>query len=56
MGPTRLAGRLFGSCAFADQGARCLTFGYLGMKEWKRNGNYYNGLYRDYYKDPFLHS
>ena len=22
----------------------------------KENGNYYNGLYRDYYKDPFLHS
>ena len=22
----------------------------------KENGNYYNGLCRDYYKDPFLHS
>ena len=22
----------------------------------KENGNCYTGLYRDYYKDPFLHS
>ena len=22
----------------------------------KENGKYYNGLYRDYYKDPFLRS
>ena len=22
----------------------------------KENGNYYNGLYMDYYRDPFLHS
>ena len=32
----------------------------LGSIGFRRNGkenvNYYNGLYRDYYKDPFLHS
>ena len=22
----------------------------------KEHGNYYNGLFRDYYKDPVLHS
>ena len=26
------------------------------MDAWKQNGNYHDGLYRDYYKDPFLHS
>ena len=31
------------------------TIGF-GMKEWKRTWDYYNGLYRDCYKDPFLHS
>ena len=31
----------------------------VGMKEWKRKWKenvYSNGLCRDYYKDPFLHS
>ena len=28
--------------------------GVEGME--KKNGNYYIGLYRDYYEDPFLHS
>ena len=36
----------------------------LGLRAWglgarrnaKENGQYYNGLYRNYYKDPFLHS
>ena len=29
----------------------------LGLRRnGKENGNYYNGLYRDYYKDPFPHS
>ena len=27
----------------------------VGMNE-KEHGNYYNGLHRDYFKDPFLHS
>ena len=26
------------------------------LRNGKENGNYYNGLYEDYYKDPFLHS
>ena len=30
--------------------------GFRAWKEWKRHGNYYNGLHRDYDKDPFLHS
>ena len=35
--------------------ARYLTLGYLGRKEWKNeHGTYYNEVYRDYYKDPFL--
>ena len=32
--------------------------GYLGLgfrKNGEENGNYYNGSYRDYCKDPFLH-
>ena len=44
-----------------------LTFGRLDYKEFgvkglgfrrngKEHGNYYNGLYRDYHKDPFLRS
>ena len=29
----------------------------VGIQEWEReNGNYYIGFYRDYYKDPVLHS
>ena len=32
------------------------AFGLLGLKESKGHGSYYKGLYRDYYKDPFLHS
>ena len=26
------------------------------MVDGKQSENYYNGLYRDYYKDPFVHS
>ena len=26
------------------------------QRNGEENGKYYNGLYRDYYKDPFLHS
>ena len=28
----------------------------LRVCAWKDNGNYYNGLYRDQYIDPFLRS
>ena len=28
----------------------------LEFRNGTDTGNYYNGLYRDYYKDPFLHS
>ena len=38
-------------------GFRVQDFGFMvGMMKWKRNGNYSNELYRDWYKDPFLHS
>ena len=33
--------------------------GYIGLgfrRNGKANGNYYNALYSDHYKDPLLHS
>ena len=33
-----------------------MAFGELAMKEGKRNGNYCNGIYRDYFKDTFPRS
>ena len=33
--------------------------GYIGLglrRNGNENGNYYNGLYRDYYEDPLQHS
>ena len=29
---------------------------YRPSKEWKENGNCYDGYFRDDYKDPFLHT
>ena len=54
--PTRQDAFRKGSTETQRRCCNTLTFGKLGMKEWKRNGNYYNGLYRDFYKDPCLHS
>ena len=48
---------LLQSCEFRTRGLGS----YLLLVSWecwdngKENGNYYNGLYRNYNKDPFLH-
>ena len=33
-----------------------ITIGLGFSRNGKENENYYDELYRDYYKDPFLHS
>ena len=38
-----------------NKSGRSYRLGFRVYKEWK-NGNYCNGSYRDYCKDPFLHS